>query len=161
MRVTDKYVFFWSGLFSNFAPIKEGIKFDGFRFPTSEHVFMYIKAKTFNDDEIAEQIKSAPDPKTAKNLGRKVRGFNEKVWEQRRVNAMKTAVQHKFDASPEFRNELLKEKYRNKTFVEASPYDCIWGIGMSTSNPNVNDERRWPGLNLLGNVLTKLRDENI
>ena len=161
MKVTDKYVFFWGGPFSNFAPVEGGIEFDGFRFPTSEHVFMYIKAKTFKDDEIAEQIKNAPDPKTAKNLGRKVRGFNEKVWEQRRVNAMKTAVQHKFNASPEFRNELLKEKYRNKTFVEASPYDFIWGIGMSTSNPNVNDERRWPGLNLLGNILTKLRDENI
>ena len=159
--VTDKYVFFWGGPFSNFAPVEEGIEYDGFRFPTSEHVFMYIKAKTFRDDEIAEQIKNAPDPKTAKNLGRRVRGFDEKVWEQRRVNAMKTAVHHKFDASPEFRNELLKEKYRNKTFVEASPYDCIWGIGMSTNNPNVNDERKWPGLNLLGNILTKLRDENI
>ena len=161
MKVTDKYVFFWGGPFSNFAPVEGGIEFDGFRFPTSEHVFMYIKAKTFRDDEIAEQIKNAPDPKTAKNLGRKVRGFNEKVWEQRRINAMKTAVQHKFNASPEFRNELLKEKYRNKIFVEASPYDFIWGIGMSTSNPNVNDERKWPGLNLLGNILTKLRDENV
>lgn len=161
MKVTDKYVFFWSGLFSNFAPIKEGIKFDGFRFPTSEHVFMYIKAKTFNDNEIAEKIKSAPDPKTAKSLGRKVRGFNEEVWKKHRDNAMKTAVQLKFDASSEFRNELLKEKYRNKTFVEASPYDCVWGIGMSMDDPNVNNEHAWRGLNLLGNILTKLRDENI
>ena len=161
MKVTDKYVFFWSGLFSNFAPIKEGIKFDGFRFPTSEHIFMYIKAKTFNDNEIAEKIKSAPDPKTAKSLGRKVRGFNEEVWKKHRDNAMKTAVQLKFDASSEFRNELLKEKYKNKTFVEASPYDCIWGIGMSMEDPNVNNESKWQGLNLLGNILTKLRDENI
>ena len=161
MKVTDKYVFFWSGLFSNFAPIKEGIKFDGFRFPTSEHIFMYIKAKTFRDEEIAEKIKSAPDPKTAKSLGRKVRGFNEEVWKKHRDNAMKTAVQLKFDASSEFRNELLKEKYRNKTFVEASPYDCIWGIGMSMEDPNVNNEHEWQGLNLLGNILTKLRDENI
>ena len=74
MKVTDKYVFFWGGPFSNFAPVEEGIEFDGFRFPTSEHVFMYIKAKTFNDDEIAEKIKNALDPKTAKKLGRKVRG---------------------------------------------------------------------------------------
>lgn len=161
MKVTDKYVFFWGGPFSNFAPIKEGIKFDGFRFPTSEHVFMYIKAKTFNDNEIAEQIKSAPDPKTAKKLGRKVRGFNEEVWKKHRDNAMKTAVQLKFDASSEFRNELLKEKYKNKTFVEASPYDCVWGIGMSMEDPNVNNEHEWRGLNLLGNILTKLRDENI
>ena len=161
MKVTDKYVFFWGGPFSNFAPVEGGIEFDGFRFPTSEHVFMYIKAKTFRDDGIAEQIKNTLEPKTAKKLGRKVRGFDEQVWVQRRVNAMKTAVQLKFNASPEFRNELLKEKYKNKTFVEASPYDCIWGIGMSENDPNVNDERRWRGLNLLGNILTKLRDENI
>ena len=161
MKVTDKYVFFWGGPFSNFAPVEEGIEFDGFRFPTSEHVFMYIKAKTFNDDEIAEKIKNALDPKTAKKLGRKVRGFNEQAWEKHRDNAMKTAVQLKFDASSEFRNELLKEKYRNKTFVEASPYDCIWGIGMSMDDPDVNNESKWRGLNLLGNILTKLRDENI
>ena len=161
MKVTDKYVFFWGGPFSNFAPVEEGIEFDGFRFHTSEHVFMYIKAKTFNDDEIAEKIKNALDPKTAKKLGRKVRGFNEQVWEKHRDNAMKTAVQLKFDASSEFRNELLKEKYRNKTFVEASPYDCIWGIGMSMDDPDVNNESKWRGLNLLGNILTKLRDENI
>ena len=161
MKVTDKYVFFWGGPFSNFAPVEEGIEFDGFRFSTSEHVFMYIKAKTFNDDEIAEKIKNALDPKTAKKLGRKVRGFNEQVWEKHRDNAMKTAVQLKFDASSEFRNELLKEKYRNKTFVEASPYDCIWGIGMSMDDPDVNNESKWRGLNLLGNILTKLRDENI
>ena len=161
MKVTGEYVFFWSGLFSNFAPVEDGIKFDGFRFPTSEHIFMYIKAKTFNDNEIAEKIKSAPDPKTAKSLGRKVRGFNEEVWKKHRDNAMKTTVQLKFDASSEFRNELLKEKYRNKTFVEASPYDCIWGIGMSMEDPNVNNEHEWQGLNLLGNILTKLRDENI
>lgn len=161
MKVTDKYVFFWGGPFSNFAPVEEGIEFDGFRFPTSEHVFMYIKAKTFNDGEIAEKIKNALDPKTAKKLGRKVRGFNEQVWEKHRDNAMKTAVQLKFDASSEFRNELLKEKYRNKTFVEASPYDCIWGIGMSMDDPDVNNESKWRGLNLLGNILTKLRDENI
>ena len=161
MKVTDKYVFFWGGPFSNFAPIEEGIEFDGFRFPTSEHVFMYIKAKTFNDDEIAEKIKNAPEPKAAKKLGRKVRGFNEQVWEKHRDNAMKTAVQLKFDASSEFRNELLKEKYRNKTFVEASPYDCIWGIGMSMDDPDANNESKWRGLNLLGNILTKLRDENI
>ena len=161
MKVTDKYVFFWGGPFSNFAPVEEGIEFDGFRFPTSEHVFMHIKAKTFNNDEIAEKIKNALDPKTAKKLGRKVRGFNEQVWEKHRDNAMKTAVQLKFDASSEFRNELLKEKYRNKTFVEASPYDCVWGIGMSMDDPDVNNESKWRGLNLLGNILTKLRDENI
>ena len=161
MKVTDKYVFFWGGPFSNFAPVEEVIEFDGFRFPTSEHVFMYMKAKTFNDDEIAEKIKSTSDPKTAKKLGRKVREFNEQVWEKHRDNAMKTAVQLKFDASSEFRNELLKEKYRNKTFVEASPYDCIWGIGMSMDDPDVNNESKWRGLNLLGNILTKLRDENI
>ena len=126
-----------------------------------DFLIMYIKAKTFRDDEIAEQIKNAPDPKTAKKLGRKVREFDEQVWEKHRVKAMKTAVQLKFDASPEFRNELLKEKYKNKTFVEASPYDCVWGIGMSMEDPNVNNEHGWRGLNLLGNILTKLRDENI
>ena len=65
MRVTDKYVLFWSGEFSNFYPYGnvekdkirnlEPLNFeneDGI-WKTSEHYFMWQKAKFFNDEKAA------------------------------------------------------------------------------------------------------------
>ena len=43
--------------------------------------------------------------------------------------------------------------------VEASPVDCIWGIGMAASKAANVDRSEWPGQNLLGYALTDVRDE--
>jgi len=56
-------------------------------------------------------------------------------------------------------DKLLETK--GTTIVEASPYDTIWGIGMAEDHPDVMDEAKWKGENLLGKALTELRDELI
>lgn len=42
--------------------------------------------------------------------------------------------------------------------VEASPYDRIWGIGLTASDPLAQNEETWLGQNLLGKVLDDVRD---
>ena len=42
--------------------------------------------------------------------------------------------------------------------VEASPFDSIWGIGMSVDDPDVMDRDKWRGKNLLGWALTCVRE---
>jgi ribA/ribD-fused uncharacterized protein len=42
--------------------------------------------------------------------------------------------------------------------VEASPYDRIWGIGVSATDERATDPRRWPGANLLGFALMQARE---
>jgi len=44
--------------------------------------------------------------------------------------------------------------YREPFFVEASPYDAIWGIGY-TKNYALANKDRW-GLNLLGKALNQV-----
>ena len=43
--------------------------------------------------------------------------------------------------------------------VEASPWDKIWGIGLAKDNPKALDKRNWRGKNLLGYILTDVREE--
>src|SRR3546814_6195880 len=45
--------------------------------------------------------------------------------------------------------------------VEASPYDRIWGAGLAASDARITDPTKWPGLNLLGQVLDRVRERLI
>lgn len=170
MRVTDKYVFFWASVLGNWSKPKNGIKVPGkyniddpdedFNLPTSEHVFMYLKARYFGDYDIARMIKITPDPKEAKKLGRSVRGFSEESWEKYREEAMWTAITLRYDADERFRDYLMDPKFKGLMFVEANPYDSVWSCGYLEDDPRCDlPEETWPGLNLLGKLLTKLRDE--
>ena len=159
IRCTDEYVYFYSDKtpFSNWN-IVQGIKYDSHEFSSSESLFMYLKAKVFRDDEMAERIIPL-DPKEAKRCGRLIRPYSDEIWEREREAAMYIALKAKMDASQEFRDALLKEEYRGKTFVEASPYDKIWGIKQSVKD--AYNGAPWRGLNLLGKLLTELRDETL
>ena len=163
MRITDKYVFFWGEEFSNFFPctIKYEHNKKEYTFSSSEQLFMWLKAKTFKDDEIAREILKADTPHNAKKLGRKVRGFDTTIWEEHREIAMRLAVWNKFSQNQELRNFFLDERFDNKIFVEASPFDKIWGIGLAENDELADDEKNWKGLNLLGKCLNNVREELI
>ncbi len=149
MQKSD-YHFFWAGVLSNFHPING----NGF---TSEHLYMNAKALFFEDKESSLKILSATTPRDAKKLGRQVKNFNQKLWDEVKFSAMLTSLRYKFLVCPEFRQELMSTG--NKTLVEASPYDKIWGIGMKEDNPNILKTELW-GENLLGECLMIVRREN-
>lgn len=157
VKITEKFVYFYHGIFSNWSPLPADYK--GIRFSSSEHLFMYLKAMFFNDEQIAEKIIQAPDYRTAKKLGRKVSGFDEQSWKQVRKDRMYEALKAKFDTNEEFRQALLSKEFMGKTFVEASPYDNIWGIGISVED--AFEGKEWKGSNLLGKLLTQLRNNKL
>ena len=162
MTITDKYVLFWDGVLSNWHYVTDfvvEVNGEVLVFPTSEHLFMYLKAIYFDDEDIAEKILIVPTPKAAKKLGRQVKGFSDKTWNTVKEDLMYKCLELKCKACPEFKDELLKDEYKDKIFVEASPFDKIWGIGLDEHNPDSKDETKWRGLNLLGKTLTKLRDD--
>ena len=118
---------------------------------------MYQKAVLFNDIKAAKRIMESDNPKTTKKLGRTVRGFNSEIWEQNREKIMFDGVLLKF-----LQNEDLKQKLLatgDAVLVEASPYDRIWGIGMKKTDAEKISPENWKGLNLLGKVLMKVREE--
>ena len=156
MKKTKDYLFFWGGILSNWANVPGGIKYQKKIFPTSEHLFMWLKARFFGDLIAMNDIENAKTPKEAKQIGRRVSGFNEKSWEVVREDLMLVALRMKAECWPEFKDTLINTP---QTFVEASPYDRIWGIGLDENSPGIEDPKNWKGKNLLGKCLGVIRSE--
>lgn len=155
MKITDKHILFWGGIFSNFAHSPFSV--DGHTFPTNEHFFMYCKALYFGDYDTADEILHADSPKIAKKLGRKVKNFNADKWKEVSRDFMKQGLRLKFSQNPKLIKELIK--HPNHSFVEASPFDSIWGIGMNEFHPDSDDESCWRGSNWLGQCLNEIKNE--
>jgi ribA/ribD-fused uncharacterized protein len=126
-------------------------------FRTAEHYMMVRKARLFGDDEAARAILRAGSPNEAKKLGRAVRGFSEAKWLEHREEIVYTGNRAKFSQNSSLRAFLLSTGC--SILVEASPVDLIWGIGLSQEDPRAKDVSSWPGLNLLGFALTKVRED--
>ena len=175
IKIYDKHVAFWGSFLSNFYPctfilnepfdviyeindVDESERKD-FIWKSSEQCFMAHKAHCFMDFKTMGEIMSTEDPKEAKKLGRKVKDYNDEIWSSIRKTIMKKVVFEKFSQNEELKSLLLSEEFRGKTFVEGSPFDKVWGVGMDWRNPDIDNEENWKGKNLLGKVLTEIRDK--
>ena len=154
MRVTDRYVLFWSGVFSQWHKVKF-IDCEGREFSSAEQFMFFHKAKLFNDQEILEKVMKTSDPKKQKQLGRKVKGFNEAIWDEYKELIVFLGNYYKFSQNDDLKQEMIQyEQY----FVEASPVDSIWGIGLHFDDLKANDPDEWRGQNLLGKALNKVKN---
>lgn len=128
----------------------------GTKFLTAEHGMMAGKAIIFNDDDSAKKIIDSLHPSDAKRLGRKIKNFNESIWDESKFNIVVSTNMEKFKQNPELRKFLLDTG--EKILVEASPHDTVWGIGLSDTDKRISDPRNWNGSNLLGYALMEVRD---
>jgi hypothetical protein len=99
---------------------------------------------------------AAKHPKQCKALGQRVRGFDEKVWRDHRVPIVVAGNVAKFSQNEQLRTYLCQSGGR--ILVEASPYDRIWGIGLTADDPRAENGALWRGENLLGFSLMEVRD---
>ncbi|HFG6906773.1 NADAR family protein [Acinetobacter baumannii] len=160
-----KYLYFWGHIpkkanlidkscFSQWFPAQFNV--EGIEYFTAEHYMMAQKAKLFNDKEIFAQILQVKHPNEAKQLGRKVRNYDEQIWREKRFDIVVQANFAKFSQHPELKKFLLATK--DRILVEASPVDKIWGVGMAQDHPHIQDPSLWQGLNLLGFALIHVRE---
>lgn len=156
-RPRDGFTFFWQpdSPFSQWHPSRFTV--EGRDFVCAEQFMMFGKAQLFGDEETAAEILAALHPREHKALGRKVRGFDEGLWRLRRESIVYAGNLAKFTQNPPLREALLATA--GTRLAEASPTDLVWGIGFEAHHPDATRPERWRGANLLGEILTRLRDE--
>lgn len=162
-----KYLFFWghrpgrngisSSCFSQWY--EASFTVDGEVYRTAEHFMMAAKAELFNDVAIRAQVLEASTPEAAKALGRRVRNFDEAVWNKNRYSIVVSANAEKFAQNPELGRFL--QSTGNLILVEASPVDRVWGIGLVKEDDRASNPDYWLGLNLLGFALMQVRSSQI
>jgi hypothetical protein len=155
------YLFFWGhsgnnpkAAFSQWHPSPFIV--DGITYPTTEHWMMAHKALLFDNHQLYTEILNTEKPGAAKELGRKITGFDEHIWNAHKRTIVYNGNLHKFSQHHEAAQTLLATG--QKVLVEASPADIIWGIGLAENHIHAQNVFEWRGQNLLGFILMEVRD---
>ena len=116
---------------------------------------MWEKQQLFNPTNILleNNILETTNPAIIRNLGRFVQNFNQTVWDTKKYDIMKRGLIEKFSQNINLKKALLDTN--DAILVEASPYDTIWGIGLSEKDAK---NKKWRGENLLGKALMDVRN---
>jgi ribA/ribD-fused uncharacterized protein len=147
------YHFFWNGPFSQWY--KSDFIENGKTFCTAEQYMMYHKAKLMGDTDTADRIMGTRNAKRQKELGREIKPFDGVKWDEYKERIVYNGNLLKFSQNEELKRELLATD--NKILVEASPFDTIWGIGMTEDEAKNTHPINWRGKNLLGITLTAVK----
>lgn len=153
----EQFTFFWK----KDSPFSQwyncGFSHKNLVFNCCEQAMMWEKAMLFGDKKIALDILRETRPAKHKELGRKVSGFDSKIWDANCKQIVYNINKAKFTQNKKLLKILMDTA--GTTLVEASPFDKIWGIGLSADHPDASNRSKWPGKNWLGEVLTKLRND--
>ena len=151
--MSEEFVLFWGGKFSQWY--KADMVINGVKYNCCEQYMMAEKARFFEDKETFERIMAEKNPKEQKALGRQVQDFDIKEWNEVARDVVYGGNYAKFNQNKDCFGELMDTG--NKTIVEASPYDTIWGIGLSADDPRALDRSQWKGTNWLGKAIMEAR----
>ena len=158
-----EYIFFWKPnptatekfCLGQWQPSK--FEVDIHDYVCAEQYMMAEKVRLFEDKEIEAQIMQTTSPREMQTLGKKVKNFDQAIWDKVKYSIVLNANYYKFSQNKEMRAYLLATE--NKVLVEASPMDKIWGIGLAEEHPNAQNPAAWNGKNFLGFALMEVRDE--
>ncbi len=127
------------------------------KYTSMEQYMMHQKAIVFGDNEIAKQILATDDVAYIKELGRKVLGYRDNVWNGVRQIIVYEGLMAKYSQNPEL-GEKLKAT-GNAILAEAAVNDRIWGIGLSMKDPKRLEPKQWNGQNLMGYATMLVREK--
>ena len=163
-RQNDTHHFFWKSKLSQWSKatfteaknLVDVLPFAEVTYCCVEQYMMMHKALIMGDIDTAAAILITEDPAIHQALGRQIKGFDQELWDRTKYGVVLRGNLLRFRQNKEHR-DLLFATYPRQ-LVEASPHDLIWGVGLEENNHMIDDPENWKGENLLGKVLTEVRD---
>eukprot|EP00929_Paragymnodinium_shiwhaense_P039948 TRINITY_DN20904_c0_g1_i1.p1 TRINITY_DN20904_c0_g1~~TRINITY_DN20904_c0_g1_i1.p1 ORF type:complete len:346 (-),score=51.47 TRINITY_DN20904_c0_g1_i1:183-1220(-) len=153
------FVLFWDGPFSNWHRCR--FTLGDLEYCCVEQYMMHQKALLFGDSATAAEIMRKTSPKQHKALGRSVRNFKQQTWLRHCDVIVERGCHAKFSQNESLMDMIMATGER--LMAEASPSDCVWGIGLREKDARAQNRKQWRGENRLGEVLmrvrTRLREE--
>jgi len=126
----------------------------------AEQYMMAEKTRLFLKDKdnivILAKILGSTDPRIIKSLGRKVKNFNNDIWNKRKYEIVKEGNFFKFSQNENLKKILLNTG--DMELIEAAQNDAIWGIGFLAKEALQIGREKW-GENLLGKALMDVRQK--
>lgn len=128
---------------------------DGISFTSAEQYIMYRKCIMFGDTVSADLILKTDDTAKHQEIGRKAKGYIDKVWEGMRQAAAIRGLLAKFTQNEDLKKQLLDTG--DAVLVECAYSDKIWACGIGLDNDDRFYTDRWRGQNILGFALMEVR----
>ena len=126
------------------------------KYTCAEQYMMAEKARLFKDEGALKDILNAYHPNQMKLIGKKVKNFNQDIWDKEKMSIVKIGNMAKFSQNPKIKRFLIGTY--TKVLVKTNEYDNIWGIGLGKNDENLTNPLKWNGENLLGFILMNVRD---
>jgi ribA/ribD-fused uncharacterized protein len=114
------------------------------------------KARLFQDQASVVSVMSETDPVKQKQAGKSIKGFNQKEWESVAEEKLILGLTEKFRQNTECRKMLLSTS--NNIIIEANPHDKFLGSGLSLYSKELWSESKYPGRNIMGKLLQRVRN---
>ena len=136
---------------SNLHPITLFI--DGKPYASSEHYYQTEKCLDLGNERLADQVYHAVTAREAMDAGKTLRPTKE--WSETTGAAIMTKA-----AKVKFQNEKLQNYLLATTgAIGEGTQHPVWGIGVSMHTHGATLVNNWTGSNLMGKILTELRED--
>ena len=132
------------------------ISLNGKHYNCNEQYIQSKKAELFNDWLSQREIMASSDPRQMKQLGKRIRGYNDAEWKQRSNDVIMDCVRCKVYSYRTIQDYLLATG--DKCIGEGTP-DRHFGVGIHIGDDRILDVEEWTGNNIMGKTLMEIRSE--
>jgi ribA/ribD-fused uncharacterized protein len=130
------------------------LKTMGMTFNSTEQAYQYAKAIRRGQPDIANDILKSPSPKIAKSKAKFLK-YDEKWTKDQKMELMLQLLTAKAEQVPDFKSALIESG--KQSIVYANKYEYDWETGLTAEETQRTKKAGWPGQNLMGTALEKLR----
>ena len=112
-------------------------------FDFAEKGIMACKAALFMDYQTMAEILASTTPRQAKALGRRVKPFDQQLWDTHQCTIVREIAIAKLQWKP-FRDSLLATG--DNIIAECTRGDWVWGTALPINDSNLSFPGRWKGM---------------